>query len=95
MNVKCGQMDNLLPDPAEKKSSPIKEATFGRGFSSTRRKHNIEGFNILKHFMIYLRKQMIDLEMNDETEKLKYYSKYSEYMIKNKDKIENFAKREA
>jgi len=38
---------------------------------------------------------MIDLEMNDETEKLKYYSKYSEYMIKNKDKIENFAKREA
>jgi len=56
MNVKCGQMDNLLPDPAEKKSSPIKEATFGRGFSSTRRKHNIEGFKILKHFMIYLRK---------------------------------------
>ena len=70
-------MDNLLPAPAEKKRSPIKEATAGRGFSPPRRKCNIEGFNILKHFMIYLRKQIIDLEMNDETEKLKYYSKYS------------------
>jgi len=34
MNVKCDQMDNLLPDPAEKKKSPIKEATLGRGFCS-------------------------------------------------------------
>lgn len=76
MNVKCDQMDNLLPDPAEKNKSPIKEATLGRGFFSTQRKYNIEGFKNLKHFMIYLRKQIIDLEMNDETEKLKYYQKY-------------------
>ena len=44
--------------------------------------------------MSYLKNQVKDTEMNDDMVRLRYYVKYIEYMVKNKDRIENFAKRE-
>lgn len=103
MQVRLENMDLLLPEPEVVKSPQLgglgqsekSQEDDTKKYVPTHKQYDISGFETLKYFMKYLKMRISDTEMNDEVYKMQYYTKYIEYMIANREKIEHFAKREA